>query len=207
MRGFLHHFSVQPSRWADTSDRRYRILRSPRFTTGILRLRSCLIPMSRILQASVVLMSVRVRISSRAISARSHRREGCKWQDCAFNALMKYALLLLLMLSRVQAEEKPASSDKPSATSFLKRYLDKMKDIPVPEPASTPYDADPKARKAYMDAYCAGYRQAIIGYFSTFETNTSRGEAIEQGHSDGYRAGLKVPIKWKEETEPTKKEK
>ena len=37
-----------------------------------------------------------------------------------------------------------------------------LKDSPIPVPTTTPFDSDPQKRKEYLDAYKAGYRNALI---------------------------------------------
>jgi hypothetical protein len=63
----------------------------------------------------------------------------------------------------------------------------------VAQPASTPFDANPMARAAYLDAYRDGYRAAISGGVTA--TDTIRGPhrfAQEVGWRAGVQEGLRA---------------
>ncbi len=56
-------------------------------------------------------------------------------------------------------------------------------DYPVPEPANTPFDEDPEARKNYLKAYASGYRDWLFA-FAPIRCGVGR-----DPDRDGYNAG------------------
>ena len=51
-----------------------------------------------------------------------------------------------------------AEKERPALEARARAF----KDFPVPEPATTPFDADPQKRKEYLAAYQNGYRNTLI---------------------------------------------
>ena len=64
--------------------------------------------------------------------------------------------------------------------------------LPVPSPVTTPYEAVPKCRAAYLSAYESGYRDGMVGFIHTycfFPEAETRGfyEGSFQGSAVWYR--------------------
>lgn len=65
----------------------------------------------------------------------------------------------------------------------------------VPLPATTPYDSNPKARKAYLEGYRMGYRNGIKGGGGSFDsfdygqTSEARNFGWFYGQMAGQEAG------------------
>jgi len=60
---------------------------------------------------------------------------------------------------------------------------------PVPLPATTDFDDNPKARETYLKAYTRGYRAGLSGEYSVWDgPNNIIAEAFAMGWSDGQIA-------------------
>ena len=92
--------------------------------------------------------------------------------------------------------ELPSAIKADGSDSILEELASRFaatKDLPVPEPAKAPFDADPAARQAYLDEYRSAYRQVFAGFEITgpLAADTPHRDAVEAGHSDGTLAAKK----------------
>lgn len=68
----------------------------------------------------------------------------------------------------------------------------------VPVPATTPFDATPEARAAYLESYCDGYRTGLVSFNILFgkpaasaSHYAARTNGWHTGASDGFYAHLR----------------
>jgi hypothetical protein len=66
--------------------------------------------------------------------------------------------------------------------------------ITVPVPEKTLFDSDPKARKIYLEEYCAGYRTVLASVVTDCHMGVKGPylEAFQQGWEDGKNSALKA---------------
>jgi hypothetical protein len=81
----------------------------------------------------------------------------------------------------------------PESYAEMERQAVVAKVLPVPEPAKTPFDSDPNARKAYLDSFRSSYRAAWLGGLTTccIRAAFRHAAAIVAGHADGQNSALR----------------
>lgn len=108
-----------------------------------------------------------------------------------------------LSSSADQVSGLPPVRDKDDSIERLKI----ARKLPVPEPATTPYDSDSKAKEVYLNEYRSGYRSILaavdIGchmgvkglYFNAFQDGWSDGiEAAKKNHPEKVAQMMGMPL-------------
>lgn len=86
-------------------------------------------------------------------------------------------------------------STKPASASGPDEKLAAAMTATVPLPATTPFDAMPEARAAYLESYCDGYRSGLVSFNVLFgqpvvsmNYYTARTNGWHTGASAGFSA-------------------
>jgi hypothetical protein len=89
-------------------------------------------------------------------------------------------------------KQRALKAEGPGPEEVARRFAS-TKDLPVPEPAKTPFDADPAAREVYLVEYRRAYRQMAAGFEVECElvAGIPYREAIIDGHGAGVLAAFK----------------
>ena len=90
-----------------------------------------------------------------------------------------FSLPLLLLLGACQSLKRANPGE---ATPCLAAILS----AEVPLPATTPFDSQPEARAAYLEAYCDGYHSGL----ASLNLLIRKPEMKDQVRSPGWRAGV-----------------
>jgi hypothetical protein len=121
---------------------------------------------------------------------------------------MKTGVLLfcgLAVVLSVGCSHKMVSA--PQAIAFIPAATEST-ELPVPLPAQTPFDGNPKARAAYLEYYATGYRLAVTsedyaspGCLCTAEGDPERYEATVSGFYAGKDAGAAALTKKRQQNQ------
>jgi hypothetical protein len=96
------------------------------------------------------------------------------------------SLSLLFSLSACQSDQPTNVYPTPV------NALGDARDAPVALPATTPFDATPKLRAEYLEAYPDGYRSGLTGMNILFRKPSETTQTVRaKGWRDGADAGLK----------------
>jgi len=97
----------------------------------------------------------------------------------------------------------PGNRAHASTPAKSQQLIEKEIKSPVPLPARTPFDNDPKAREAYLQSFLEGYRLAVEGWSLCQEDSPYRNVMIA-GFMDGQTEGLGAtpPLAKKEPAKP-----
>ena len=116
---------------------------------------------------------------------------------------MKTLLFLFLMLAAVLAKASPdeRADEQGKGVDLLTIGCihDAYRNLVIILPDKTPFDAEPDARKRYLDAYTDGFRSGYTGRLSVHETTpqpllTGELEGWSAGQWTGYRAHQKEEL-------------